>query len=340
MTRSFRLAVLAAAALALATPPAAPRAQDESFLPVSVVGSETVFPLAVAAAERYSLESSQAMPVVERNGTDRGIEIFCAAEGPRSPSMLTAERRLSRSDLGLCSRRGIGLSEVKLGYEAVALAQSPAAPEPLALTRRQLFLALAAQVPVEGRMIANPYKLWSDIDFSLPVKPIAAFGPPRSSPLWDSFATLMMRSAADDFPEFRRWSPAKRAALASEPRRDGVFTPLEEQEDSVAEALARHPEAIGVVSFNFLTARANRLRALPVDGVTPSLAAIAEGRYTPARALHLYVKTSHLGSVAGLRGYLEEVTGEAAGGPGGYLTPLGLVALPPEERQTLRATLR
>jgi len=338
MIRPFRLAALAAAALAIL--PAAPRAQDESFLPISVVGSDTVFPLAVATAERYSLESGQAMPVVERNGTARGIEIFCAGQGPRFPDVLTAERQLGRGDLGPCSRRGIGLSEVKLGYEAVALAQSPAAPQPLALTRRQLFLALAAQIPVEGRLIANPYRLWSDIDFSLPVKPIVAFGPPRSSPLWDSFVTLMMQGAADDFPEFRRWSPAERAALAGELRRDGVFTMLGEQEASVAEALARRPGAIGVVSFNFLTAQASSLRALPIDGVAPSLAAIAEGRYAPARALHLYVKTSHLARVAGLRRYLEEVTGEAASGPGGYLTALGLVALPPEERQTLRAALR
>jgi len=48
------------------------------------------------------------------------------------------------------------------------------------------------------------------------------------------------------------------------------------------------------------------------------------------------VKNAHLNRVAGLSGYLAEITGEAASGPGGYLTARGLVALPPEERAALR----
>jgi phosphate transport system substrate-binding protein len=336
MNRLPRFATLTVLAALFALPPALPSARADDLLPISVVGSEAVFPLAVAAAERFSLQSGQAMPVVERNGTARGIEIFCAGQGLRSPDLLTAERRLERNELSLCSRRGIGLQEIKFGYQAVALAQSRAAPDPLSLTRRQLFLALAAQVPVQGRMIANPYRLWSDIDFALPVKPIAAVAPPRSSPLWDSFVALMMQSAADDFPELRRWSPGQRAELAGQLRGDGVVEILQEDEASVGAALARQPGAVGVVSFNYLTAQAGSLRGLPIDGVAPSLASIAQGRYAPSRPFYLYVKNAHLNRVRGLAGYLAEITGAAASGPGGYLTARGLVALPPEERAALR----
>ncbi len=199
MTGLQRCAATAAAVI-LALGAAA--AAAEPARPLSVVGAEAVFPLAVAAGERFSARSGQPMPVVERSGTAQGFALLCAGSGPRHPDIATAERQASRGELSVCSHKSIALGEVKLGYQAVALAQPPGAPA-LALSRRQIFLALAAEVPVDGRMVANPYRLWSDIDFTLPVKPIAIFGPPQTSPLWNSFVELVMARAADDLPELR-----------------------------------------------------------------------------------------------------------------------------------------
>ncbi len=328
MTRLQRCAATVAAVIVAL---GAAAAAAEPARPLSVVGAEAVFPLAVAAGERFSARSGQPMPVVERSGTAQGFKLLCAGSGPRHPDIATAERQASRGELSVCSHKSIALGEVKLGYQAVALAQPPGAPA-LALTRRQVFLALAAEVPVDGRMVANPYRLWSDIDFTLPVKPIEVFGPPQTSPLWNSFVELVMARAADDLPDLRAWRPEQRAALAGVLRADGVFTMLAEDETSVARELARRPQALGIVSFNFLTAQGGALRGVALDGVAPDLAAIADGRYPAARALFLYVKQAQLGAAPGLRDYLAEITGPAASGPGGYLTARGLVALPPHER--------
>ena len=68
--------------------------------------------------------------------------------------------------------------EVKIGYDGIVLANSKKAA-PLKLTRKDLFLALAKDVPdPSGRqkLVPNPYKTWKDIN--------AACRPPKSK-YWD-----------------------------------------------------------------------------------------------------------------------------------------------------------
>ena len=51
-------------------------------------------------------------------------------------------------------------------------------------------------------MIANPYKMWSEIDPSLPAKKIEVLGPPPTSGTRDAFAELAMEGGCNGF---RRW---------------------------------------------------------------------------------------------------------------------------------------
>jgi phosphate transport system substrate-binding protein len=315
-----------APALAGALPAAAQGAPREHL---SIVGPMAVFPLAVAAGERFALDSGHAMPVVEPTGSEAGIALFCAGEGARHPDILGAVRRLTRADLAACTSNGVGVSELLVGYQAVALAQNPG-PAPLFLTRRQLFLALAREVPVNGRLTANPYRLWSDIDFALPVKPIAVLGPPPGTPLRDAFVELVMAPAAAELPTLRG---REVGAL----REDGVFVELGEDEGVVLSELARRPEALAIVSFNHLALKGEGFLAVPLDGVAPTPATIADGRYGAARPVQLYVKRAHAAFVPGLKDYLATLLGDAASSPAGFLTARGLVPLPPAAAAAQRA---
>ncbi|MEO3428481.1 substrate-binding domain-containing protein [Pelagibius sp. CAU 1746] len=314
----------------LALPAAAPgpaQAQHDPREAVSVVSGTAAFPLAIAAAERFSLKSDQAMPVVERLGGARAFQAFCAGQGPRFADAAVTERRMTRAELGACQRKNIAVSETAIGHQAVALGQLPGRA-PAGLSLRQIFLALARQVPLEGRLIDNPYRLWSDIDFALPVAPIEIYGPPPGSPLRDAFVELVMQPAAAALPELRGWTAEQRAALAGALRADGVFVELGEDEAETAEQLTRHPGALGIFSFNFLDRQGARLDALAVEGISPRAAAIADGRYPPARPLYVYAKPGQAKDTPGLDGFLAEIRGAAASGPGGYLTLRGLVPLP------------
>jgi phosphate transport system substrate-binding protein len=332
-TKRRRVAVSGLALLILgAIAPGQAVGQVEARAPISVVGPASVFPFAVAAGERFSLATGSEMPVVEPVGMEAGLALFCAGNGPRLPDIALAEGGLERRDLGACGRNGVGVSELRLGYQAVALAQNPG-PAPLFLTRQQLFLALAREVPLNGRLVANPYRLWSDIDFSLPVKPIEVLGPPHGSPLRDNLVALLMAPAAAQFPGLR-------GRPADAFRTDGAFLELGEDQSETRAQLVRRPDALGIFGFNYLAANATGVHSVPIDGIAPSQASIADGSYALARPLQLYVKRAHATATPGLKAYLDEILSAAAGGPGGYLTARGLVPMPPAEAEAQRAAAR
>ena len=75
----------------------------------------------------------------------------------------------------------------------------------LGLTKQQIFMALAKQVPdKDGKLVANPYKMWNEIDPSLPAVKIEVLGPPPTSGTRDSFMELVMEKGAEKLREPRR----------------------------------------------------------------------------------------------------------------------------------------
>jgi phosphate transport system substrate-binding protein len=330
MTHHLMLGAIAV--LALLLPGAEATAQVAPREPIRIVGPMAVFPLSVAAGERFVLRSGREMPISEPLGTEAALAVFCAGGGGQHPDILSAERRLGHADLAACTRNGVGVSELTIGFQSVALVQNPGAA-PLSPTRRQVFLALAREVPLDGRLVANPYRLWSDIDFALPVAPIEVLVPPPGNPLRQLFTELVMAPAAAEFP-------ALRGRDAGAFRTDGGAVELAADAETLAAELARRPQALAVFGFNDLGAAGASLRPVPVDGVAPTAAGLADGSYRPARPLHLYVKRAHADAVPGLRDYLAEILGAAASGPGGYLTTRGLVPLAPAEAEAQRAAAR
>lgn len=322
------VAVLRLLALAwLLTLPAA--AQDSPREHLNIVGPAAAFPLLVTGAEHFAVDTGNAMPVVEPVGGAAAIELFCAGVGAGHPDIAASLRRLTRADLVTCAQNGVSVSEILIGYHAVALAQHPG-PAPLSLTRRQLFLALARQVPVGGQLIPNPYRLWSDIDLVLPVRPIEVLGPPSGSPLHRTFLELVMVPAAAE-------AAGVRESEGGNLRQDGAYDEVSEDEAMVQAELARRPQAVGLFTFNHLALRGDDLLSVPLDGVAPSPAAIADGLYPAARPVYLYVKRAHADAVPGLKDYLATLLGDAARGPGGFLTARGLVPLAPAAAAAQRA---
>ena len=59
-------------------------------------------------------------------------------------------------------------------------------------TKEQLWRALAAKVDIDGKLVANPYKKWSDIDSSLPSKKIEIMIAPPTSGTRDAWNSLVM----------------------------------------------------------------------------------------------------------------------------------------------------
>ena len=148
---------------------------------IKIVGSSTVYPFSSAVAEEFGATMNMKTPVVESTGTGGGMKIFCSGNGLDTPDITNASRRMKASELEMCQKAGVNnIIEALIGYDGIVIAQNKK-DAPLALTRDQIFLAVAEMVPSkDGKsLIKNPYKNWNEIDAKLPNRKISIYGPPK-----------------------------------------------------------------------------------------------------------------------------------------------------------------
>ena len=337
MNRTRLLAATAITAIGLAAPAAA---RDQ----IRMVGSSTVFPYSQAAAEQFANITGSPSPVIESTGTGGGMKIFCAGIGEAYPDMTGASRRMKASEYNLCQQNGVtDISEALIGYDGLSVAISREGAD-LDLTETQLFLALAAEVPVNGEWAANPYLRWSEIDASLPDVAILAYGPPPTSGTRDAFVELAMHDGCEalDYVKSKKESLDKSAYKdwvhdnCSRMRQDGPFVEAGENDNLIVQRLDADKNAIGIFGYSFLFENSDRLKAIAVNGVIPNEETIADFSYDIARPLYFYVKNAHRGVIPGLEEFLQEYVSEDAMAPDGYFAERGLTALGDDMRANVQ----
>ncbi|MEQ9608477.1 MAG: PstS family phosphate ABC transporter substrate-binding protein [Kiloniellaceae bacterium] len=322
-----KLAVAAFTGLVMAAPTMA-EARDQ----IRIVGSSTVFPYTQAVSEEYANKTSFSAPVVESTGTGGGMKIFCQGVGSDHPDMTGASRAMKKSEYELCQANGVdSISEALLGYDGLSIAVSRKG-EAMDISKEQLYLALAAEVPVDGKVVANPYKNWSEIDSSLPNEPIQVFGPPPTSGTRDAFVELVMEEGCAEFEAVKALDKDRHKAVCSRMRQDGPFIEAGENDNLIVQRLNADPSSFGIFGYSFLYENQDTLQAVRVNGVAPNEETIASGDYGVSRPLFVYVKNAHRGVIPGLNEFVAEYMSEAALGPDGYLAERGLVALSDEKR--------
>jgi phosphate transport system substrate-binding protein len=304
---------------------------------IRIVGSSTVFPFATTVAENFGKSTGFKTPVIESTGSGGGLKLFCQGVGTEHPDITNASRRIKSSEVELCASNGVtDITEVKIGFDGIVMANSNAA-ETYELSREQIFLALAKEVPVDGKLVPNPYTKWSEIDPSLPDTEIEVLGPPPTSGTRDAFVELVMREGAEAFPMIKALEKKAFRAVSDSMREDGKFIEAGENDNLIVQKLEANPAALGIFGFSFLDQNSDKVHGSIVDGVSPTFENIADGSYPVARSLFFYVKSAHVGQIPGMKEFLAEFTSEKAFGDVGYLTDKGLIPLPKADRDAVAA---
>lgn len=303
---------------------------------IRIVGSSTVFPYTQAVAEQFAASTGGTAPVAESTGTGGGMQIFCGGVGPDHPDITGASRAMKLSEFELCVQNGVdNVTEVLIGYDGLSIAHSQSGPD-LNLTKAQIFQALAAEVEVDGAIVANPYKNWSEIDASLPATPITVFGPPPTSGTRDAFVELVMLPGCEGFEAIAALEEDAMEETCSRMRQDGPFIEAGENDNLIVQRLNADTNALGIFGYSFLFENSDTLKAVGVDGVVPGPETIADGSYGVSRPLYIYVKNAHKGVIPGLEDFVAEYVSEESFGEGGYLSERGLIVLPEAERTAIR----
>lgn len=320
MANRFLLAAMATVMLG-----GAAEARDQ----IRVVGSTTVSPKATAVAGYFMRHGNFKTPAVVTTGTSAGIKLFCAGVGVQHPDIAMTSRRIVKSEFVACAANGVtAITEIKIGYDGVVIAQAKAAPS-FNVTTRELYLAAAKFVPEGnkpgGKLVPNPNKTWRQINADFPGSRIELVGPPPGSGARDTFIEEAIEDGCKSFPELLKLEAAAYNGACRTIRDDGSWTSVEERGEAVMQAIAANPNSVAVIAYGMFDEFSDQFAGKKINGVAPSYRNIGSGDYPVSRPLFLYVKKANIGVVPGLKEYVAEFAHQRTIGRRGYLVREGLI---------------
>ncbi|MBT35381.1 MAG: phosphate ABC transporter substrate-binding protein [Rickettsiales bacterium] len=309
---------------------------------ISVVGSSTVYPFSTVVAENFGRDTGMKTPKIESTGSGGGMKLFCAGLGVNHPDITNSSRRIKKTELEKCTKAGIEVVEIKVGYDGIVIANSKKG-EKFNLSKRDIFLALAKDVPEGnaegGKLIPNPNKTWKEVNSNLPDIKIEVLGPPPTSGTRDAFNELAIEGGCKTFPNLKaikKEDKKKYKAICRAVREDGIYIEAGENDNLIVQKLAENKNALGVFGFSFLAENEDKIQGSNIDGNEPTFENIASKAYPVSRPLYFYIKTAHVDVIPGIREFVEAYTSDDAFGPDGYLSERGLIPMPDEEREFFR----
>ena len=309
---------------------------------VQIAGSSTVLPYAKIVAETFGETFPDfKTPIVESGGTGGGLKEFCKGVGPETLDIANASRAMKDSEKEACKAAGVTeIQEVKIGYDGIVFA-TDAGNADLKLEPKDLYLALAAEIVVDGKLVANPNKKWSEVNKDLPDVEIAAYIPGEKHGTREVFEEKLLAHGCKDTgaaDEIKKLITDEKAAAKAcvAVRKDGVAVDIDGDYTETLARISANKNGLGVFGLSFYENNADKLKVATVSGIVPSTETIASGEYPVSRPLFFYVKKAHLGVIPGLKEYVEFFTSDDMIGPDSPLAEYGLVAAPDAEREEIR----
>ena len=242
-----------------------------------------------------------------------------------------ASRLMKKEELGVCTENGVTPIEIKIGYDGVVFASDINGPD-LAFTPKDIYLAMAAQIVVDGVLVSNPYTKWNEVNPALPDWKIAAFIPGEKHGTREVFEHKLLNAGCDK-------EALKAAGVAEDQidktcvavRKDGYISDIDGDYSETLARITSDPKSIGVFGISFFEENTDKIKVATVNGIVPTIESVASGEYPVSRPLFVYVKKEHIGIIPNLKEFLVDLVSDDAAGPEGYLVDIGLVPLPEEE---------
>ncbi|HEX2804221.1 MAG TPA: substrate-binding domain-containing protein [Sphingomicrobium sp.] len=289
---------------------------------IKIVGSSTVYPFTTAVAEEFQRANPGTSVIVESTGTGAGMKLFCQGVGSQFPDMTNASRRIKSSELADCNSNGVKeVVEFPVGIDGLAIIESTSG-EPIELTLRDLYAALAAR-PFGKQQTAQT---WQDVNPSLPATRIRVLGPPPTSGTRDSLNELFLEKGCASEPAMKALKESNEdeyKEVCTKIREDGAFVEAGENDNLLVQKVSADPTALGVLGYSFLAENRDKVRAVTVNGVSPSDTTITDLSYPGARKIFIYAKTAHMRAKPAMRDFIAMFATMAQ--EGGPLQRRGLV---------------
>lgn len=301
---------------------------------VQVAGSSTVLPYASIVAEAFGENFDFPTPVVESGGSSGGLKRFCEGVGENTIDVANASRKIKDKEIKACAEAGVtDIIEVRIGYDGIVFA-SDINGQNFAFQPADIYTALAAELPVDGKMIANPNTDWSAVNANFKSQPIQAYIPGTKHGTREVFEEKVLLAGCEETGAMAAIleinggdeDAAESACMAV--RTDGRSVDIDGDYTETLASIESNKDGIGVFGLAFYENNTDKLQVATMSGVMPSTASIAAGEYPVSRPLFFYIKAAHIGVIPGLKEYAEFFISDEVAGPDGPLAEYGLVSDP------------
>lgn len=301
---------------------------------VQVAGSSTVLPYAVIVAEAFGENFDFPTPVIESGGSSAGLKRFCEGVGENTVDIANASRAMKPTEIEACAENGVvGIIEVRIGYDGIVFA-SDINSIPFAFTPADWYLALAAELPVDGALIANANTNWATVNPDLPEQPIQAFIPGTKHGTREVFEEKVLLQGCEDsgaldaIKAINGGDNDGAEAMCMAVRTDGLSVDIDGDYTETLARIEADANGIGVFGLSFYENNSDRLQVATMSDVVPSTDSIATGAYPVSRPLYFYIKAAHLELIPGLQEFAGFFVSNEIAGPDGPLAEYGLVSDP------------
>jgi phosphate transport system substrate-binding protein len=228
---------------------------------IKVDGSSTVYPITEAVAEEYGKVNRNVRVTVGISGTGGGFKKFTVGETDIS----NASRPIKATEAAVAVKSSIQYIELPVAYDALTVVVNKSNNWATNLTTAEL-----KKIWEPGSKVRN----WSQVRAGFPSVPLKLYGPGTDSGTFDYFTEAIN---------------GKEKAC----RTDFVSS---EDDNVLVQGVARDRGALGYFGFAYYEENSNKLNAVAVNGVKPSIAAVNKGTYKPlARPLFIYVSKKAAG---------------------------------------------
>lgn len=228
---------------------------------VKIAGSSTVYPISLAVAEEFNHIHSNVEIPIQSTGTGGGFKNFFI---PGKTDINDASRPMKDSEKDSAMANGIEALEIQVATDAITIVVNPEADWVDDITVEQLSIIWRPE---------NPAMKWSDVDPSWPDEIIELYGPTSASGTFDYFTDVINGEEGASRSDYQ-----------------GT-----EQDNTIVQAVSDSRYAIGYFGLAYYLENQDRVKALKVEGIAPSLESAKSGLYTPlARPIFIYVSKQAL----------------------------------------------
>ncbi|AOY82796.1 PstS family phosphate ABC transporter substrate-binding protein [Moorena producens JHB] len=236
----------------------APTVNSQGRPTVRIDGSSTVYPITEAVAEEFQdLKKNGVRVTVGISGTGGGFKKFCKGETDISD----ASRPIKDKEKALCAENGIEYMAIPVAYDAITVVVNKGNTAVTDIKVEELNKMWKPES--EGTVTK-----WSQVNSNWPDLPLVLYGPGADSGTFDYFTKKIN---------------GKSGASRTD------YTPSED-DNVLVQGVETDLRALAYFGLSYYLENKDKLKAVAINGVTPSLTTVRNGTYTPlSRPIFIYV---------------------------------------------------